>query len=246
MHPGKLLGAVALLIAFFALAEPARADLIITVEDQVVSTRQGGTIDVFIQSDNPLGDLVNFFQYQFQISLVSGSGRFEFQPFDSSALANDPNYIFAGLGTDPFGSVMTTDLPNDTFAGGDNRPDLDNTVVGSDPLLITRLIFGPGAGTLAPTDGSVFSIALVPPSRSAADQMPNSPTGTSFFYYHDSDADSDLPNGFTSVPGTITVNGTGVVPEPGSFAALACGLATLAAIRNKNERRRGLVPPRSV
>src|SRR5688572_26889584 len=101
---------------------PARAGLIISVQaPQLIAGR--GVIDVLVGSDNPLGDPLSFFQYQLRVTRLSGSGRLDFGPPDFAGLVNGPGYVFQGIGS-PFGSVSTGVQPNDTFDGGDTRPDL--------------------------------------------------------------------------------------------------------------------------
>jgi hypothetical protein len=206
----------------FAGAHPTRADFLVSIEGRSLPEGQSGVVDVFLESTNPGGDPLNFFQVAFHVGRQSGSGRLDFGTPELTGLVDDSTYVFHGLGS-PFGSVETGSQPDDTFHAGDGLPDMSNVTVGFGPSgrrLLARLALTPGSGILAPTAGSAFAIALAPGAG----------TGTlsdaTSFYVHDGTTDEDRPVSFTSSSGRISIT---TIPEPGSLALAVLGMSALLA-----------------
>lgn len=220
-----------LLLLAFALGLPSatRADFLITVNDlNMAEGAASATIDVTIESDNPFGDNLASFGYQFQILQSVGASQLAFgAPLTFGALG--PDYVFAGVSTHSSGSalggVSTTDYQNDTFTGlGDDTITPHDNVLVTGQKILTKLVVTPGV--IAPVEGDVFHIVLVPLAGNY---------GTfdgSASYFADN---TDAGVAFASGTGTVTITAASV-PEPGTFAL--CGIGGLALIASRRFARK--------
>lgn len=199
------------------LTVPASAEPIITIGNSNIVQGGTGYVDVMIRSDS--SDPLAAFGFDFRISTL-GSTRLEFvdpQPYGYLSLGN---YVFAGdsyaHSNPPVGMVSTSNVPNDTFIGGDNT--LSGTDVSLDNTwkLLTRLELT--ANTYLPPEvGNTFAIAL-------------EPSGSSFFQ----DA-GGTPIDYSWSPGTVTIT---PVPEPSTIIAVISGGLCLAGIAWHRRRTR--------
>jgi hypothetical protein len=204
---------VATLACFVHCAE---ADLLVSIDSANLTPGSSATVDVLVASDEPLGEALGLFGYEFRISGV-GPTRLDFVDPQSDLQLLDPNYVFAGdslaAAFPPVGIVDTTVLPNDTFVGGDSTFSGGSVTVDATNRLLARLEIT-AATALPPVVGDTFSIELIAESLT--------------LFQDDSFNDLD----FSSTPGTVTI-----VPEPSS--AVLC-LAGLFAVCVHGFRRRRL------
>jgi len=210
----------AVMTVLISFSTVARADYTVTIEPGPLGADGSGVVDFRIQSDNAGGDPLYFYQLQFQITLVSGSGTLGFTAPDTTALASDPSYVFSGNG-DPIASVNTTAWANDTFKLGDIYTGSgSDATIGSTPKLLAEVSLVPGSGADAPAPGSVFAISLIPGSNTAANQ---SFGDTTFFFT----SDFVTAIGFSSSSVNVEVPGIAAVPEPSGITQAAFGLSML-------------------
>jgi hypothetical protein len=212
MHRRACWIASTLLSFLLGATVPTRADLIVTIGNESIPQGGDGFVDVMIRSDNPAGDLLTGFGFEF---VVTGSGPRTLQfvdPQPDSQLTS-PDYVFFGNsadlnGGDPVGQVSSSGGgTSNRFVGGDDTEDASDVTVTVDRLL-ARLHLTSALGT-RPIAGDVFTITL---ERSAF---------TSF----DSNAGSI---GYSSVAGQVTITGTAnPVPEP---ATLILALLTVVLV----------------
>lgn len=190
------------LFFLMGVVAPTRAGFIITIGDQELVQGDSELVDVMIRSDNPAGDPLTGFGFEFVIT-PTGPRTLQFvEPQSDSHLAQ-PSYVFSGnsadlIAGDPVGVVSSSGGgTNNRFVGGDDTNDASDVTVTGDQLL-ARLNLTSTRG-LAPIVGDVFTITL---ERSA-------------FTTFDSNAG---PIDFTSVPGQVTIIGpVNPVPEPSPF-----------------------------
>jgi hypothetical protein len=215
--------ALAAAAAVLVLAGSLRADIIVSIGSGTVAPGGTGTVDVFLSSTTPLTpDRLSSFVAQFQITEVTGPGFLRFTPAQPNPFA-DSRYVFFGNSFDqhnglPLFTVSTTTTPNDTAVGVDNTFD-GSSVPLSHPFLLGTLRFTADQALPA---GDTFAISL-------------NPTASTFL------------NGLTPIPFSANVGLVEVVvPEPGTLALLAAGVAALGLARRAAgiplSQRRGVAP----
>lgn len=207
------------LIVTLGMLNTSRADFVVTIQDAQIEPGSSGFVDVLIGSDAPLGDPLNFFNFEFRIS-TAGVTHLEFMSPQPDPQLTDPGYVFFGdslaqNASLPVGNVFTVVTPNDTFIGGDTKDSPGDVLVTNNKLLARLEVTA--ATVLPPITGNTFSIQLVP-------------SDNTFF------ADSDFNFiAFSSSPGTVTIGST-AIPEPGSFVLVALA-GVLTAIARVGTRR---------
>lgn len=230
----------ALLLAFALTlaAAPAHAGFLITYSDNfALSSGSSGTLDVYIQSDDPAATFnLAAFGAEFRITAAPGSSGpplpfFGSQPDASSA----PNYVFSGDSGGYSSSVSTSVTPNDTALVGDLTADFANVAVGAKKLLAQLAIVAPNH---PPLTNASFSIDLVPSSGTSEDFY-NGLSSTGFL---DDQIDAQFnlqfnPIAFTSTSASVTILGDvpsgSVVPEPSTLTLLSLSLVGLAVGRRR-------------
>jgi hypothetical protein len=206
--------AIVLLIA--SLNAPAQAGVIVQISNLYwTEGNTSGILDVFVRAkDGTTVDIDNL-GLEFQITTSAATRIF----FDSTQtfpdLTTNVNYLFSG-GGDPFGSSIG---PFDTFLGGDLSL-VGPITLGDTFRLLTRLqLVAPPSGSLAPVAGDTFLVSLV---------------GTNSFF-DDGNFTNDIP--YDALDGQITVQPSGVVPEPSSFVIclVLAGCGWFRMRRKKNQ-----------
>src|SRR5262245_32588881 len=86
----RALLAIAIAVGLPALA---RGDFVVRIEDKASASADTAFVDVFISSDNPNGDLLASFGFEFLIS-PTGPRRLEFVSPPSDSQLTQPNYVF--------------------------------------------------------------------------------------------------------------------------------------------------------
>ncbi len=170
-----------------------------------IITGSSGTMDVLIHSN--AGDVLDGFLVDIAITPVGGSpaGGLQFSATQNDAQLGLGNYVFFGrsLSENTGAIVGSSASPFNVFSGSDFTDD------GSG-------IPGPGIPdpvTLTGTDLLLFRLDLTAFSAGtySIDLLPSSQFGD----------DNGNLLGFSSTPGSIIVNGTAAVPEPGSVGLLS-------------------------
>ncbi len=224
MNPRKPLYLFMLLVGL--ITNGARADFVVTIGDLVLQPNAAGLLPVIVSSTT--GQALANTNFEFLIT-TSGPTRLEFasspDPSSDPTFAA-PGYAFAGNSGDQafnisLGTASTTNVPNDTFFGGDLTAD-GTDILG--PLAGALLAYLPitTSQTLPPVPGDTFTVSLIP----SADGGSNGISG--FTGFSDSGA-TFFP--FTSTDGTITI-----VPEPSSWSL--CLSATILICVNLIEWKR--------
>jgi hypothetical protein len=213
----RILG-VALLMGMFAI--PTQAAVMVTVRSTLMTEGMPATIDVFVRAQPGTTVVLDNFGLDFLItSDTPGSPRqIQFAPTQNfPGLTTDPDYVFSSVGGDPFGNILTTIFPDDTFVGGDSASYMVGTgpvtVLGTD-VLLTRLQLLPGTALV----GDVFTVSLVSSANT---------------FFDDGSLTLDIPFGSTS--GKVTI---AAVPEPSSAAALMA-MAGIGVWARRHRSRRG-------
>jgi len=213
-----------IIVATLLLCElPARADFIVSVSDVTLSPGTTGFVDVTISSDQPAGDLLSTFGFEFRIT-TTGATRLEFFSPQPDPQLSDPGYVFFGnsfaaTNALPIGNVLTTLVPNDTFSGGDSESNFADVNITSSKLLARLLI---------------TTMTTLPPAVSDTFQVSLEPTNTFFF-------DSNFNAiSFSTIPGTVAIQQPAtIVPEPTSGNAWLVMLSLLTAVYFRSMRRAG-------
>lgn len=201
-------------------AQVARATILVSMGDTTLTTGSSGYVPVSISSDSnePLSSTA----FEFRIT-TAGPTRLEFT--DSPDPASDPTFSDAGyvfFGNSlfetldlPLGFSTTTNVPGDTFIGGDATLDSSDVVVGTTNLLLVYLPVTT-LTDLPPDVSDTFTVSLVPVDGDGS-------TGNTNF------SDADFNNhDFNSVAGMVTITS---VPEPGSWLLLVTGALMLATTK---------------
>ncbi len=219
------IGLLALLLTGYVV--PARADLVVYIQDTTVAAGGTATLDVYIGSTSPAADA--FFAYQVQLdSGAPSAGQLGFTIDGGTAWLNQPPYLFNGdsydwqnLSSSPPVSYLPgtisgpalSILIGDSTASGMSYAPPDN--VPGDTLLGQVQIFAGNYGA------ATYQVTL--------DTGVNTAFGT---------ADSvNVVQGYaTGFMGTITVLPASV-PEPGSIVS---GMTALILIAGFRRVRRGI------
>ena len=189
-------------IALFPLA--TSANLIVSFGPSISApVGTDGLLDVYIHSDNPLGQPLQSFEVTYDISgpgltfFTNGSGN------PDERQLTDASYVFAGNTSSNMGSVSNT---HDVYSQLDfTSNSLDVTVPSTDVLL----------ATLHMTAGTVGQYSITIDSANTS------------FYPADPLA-SAIPYTVSNV-GSVTVTATSSVPEPTSLSLFVLGALVLAA-----------------
>ena len=195
------------LVASVLMWTPAlvRAGVIINVGDAIIQPGGTASIDVSIESDG--NDSLQSFGFEFRIA-TAGSTRLEFRIPQLDSQLMDLSYIFIGesfnlINGFNVGVVSMTNLPKDTFIGGDSTDSFSEVPMTSNKLLV-RLDLTTQT-TLAPQLGDIFEVTLDEASP--------------YTFFADASLNSLVINTFGSdLSGTIRVTESpSVVPEPSSI-----------------------------
>lgn len=215
-------------MVMLTVAVPLRADVMVDVQDAMITAGGTGFVDVLISSSasSSSPDNVDFASYDFLIETVGGpSSALEFVLPPDLSEDTDPNYLFLGdsfgIDYDNFNSTTARYIGSDGTASS-TGVDLDSS---SGDRLLVRLdlqhVLGPGQSA-AMAAGEQFRITL----QNSIDT-----------YFDDSNfdpvaIDSDSFNSAGVGGGLITVSAsTAAVPEPSSLVVLALGGVALASRR---------------
>jgi hypothetical protein len=231
-------------VLFFAfllsgLAVPARAGVIVSIENASVSEGGSGTIDVFLTStaSSQAPDLINNYAFQLQITnngvdntQLAFSVNQDFGYISNSGL--NPAYLFLGDSfaaqppPSPIGSPGQTVYPNDTFTGTDSTFSGNPVSLSSGhTYLLASLTITTLTGA-APTAGDAFTISLVPASGTGS-LFDNPNTFFDNFDFNSGTEVSATP--FTSTSGTVTIAGA-AVPEPASILSGMIAILIFAGV----------------
>jgi hypothetical protein len=214
---------LALLLLLTGAGPTSRASFVITIGDQTIPQGGAGFVDVLIRSDNPSGDLLTGFGFEFVITPV-GPRTLQFVDPQPDPQLADPAYVFFGNSANLIGGTQVGVVSasgggvNNRFVGGDDTEDASDVLVTGDRLLV-RLALTAALG-VAPIAGDIFTITLEP----------------TLFTSFDS---NDGPIDYSSTPGRVTITGpAAVVPEPSTFALALLASALAGAARCGRLRRR--------
>ena len=192
------------LAAIALIPAVASANLVVTFGPSLsLPVGTDGLLNVYIHSDNPLGEPLQSLEVTYVISgpglsfFTDGSGN------PDEGQLTDPNYVFAGNTSSNMGSVNNT---HDVYTQLDfTANSLDATVPSTDVLLATLHLT---AGTAGP-----YTITIDPTNTVF---YPADPLATAIPYT-------------VSNNGSVTVTGVSPVPEPASVNLICLGALVLAA-----------------
>jgi hypothetical protein len=205
-------------------SRPTQAGLVVDIGSTTI-TGPTGSVNVTISSNQPSGDSLQNFNFEFLITPAGATAsQLAFLSPQNDSEFSNPAYVFA---TDSFkidynnanpgapltmGNLYSTNYTNDTFIGGDFTNSGNNVTVTESGALLVTLDFT-RLTEVPPSVGDTFFVSLV-----------NDPN---FTYFQDANGDSIS---YQSNSGTITIGGA-AVPEPPSLALLLVALGGIAARR---------------
>ena len=198
-----------LLIAAMSMIPTAvQANLIVTFGPSLtLPVGNDGLLDVFIRSDNPLGEPLQSLEVTYQIS---GPGLIFFKDGSDNPdepQLTDPNYVFAGNTSSNMGTVSTN---QDAYTQLDfTANSLDVTVPSTNVLLATLHLTAVSEGT--------YTITIDP--------------GNTVFFAADP-LEPAIPYTVANV-GNVTVTAASTVPEPTSLSLFGLGALVLATTVKK-------------
>lgn len=196
------------LLAIWAVgASPARADLVLSAPNLLVTPGSSGSFDLIL-TNVPGVDSFSVAAFSVQLSLIGDSGI----NFTNVTIATITPYIFVSSGTtQPGGDPLAPGLTPTSFIATDSE------------------FQPPGFRTLAL--GDVFGVAHVEYTVDAGATL-----GARILQFGAatdlSDELGDLLS-FSALDGSITVVSAAAVPEPSTLALAAVGMAALAVRRSR-------------
>ncbi|GAB5441858.1 MAG: hypothetical protein Fues2KO_22070 [Fuerstiella sp.] len=214
------------------IAGPLPADVIVDVQDALITADGTGFVNVLISSNaNPSSpDDVDFASYEFLIENVgTPSSALEFVLPPDLSEDSDSDYLFFGdsfgIDYDSFNSTTATYIGSDGTGSG-TGVSLDSS---SGDRLLVRLdlqhTLGPGQSA-AMAVGEQFRITL----QNSLDTYFDDPS----FNPISVDADSYNSSGTGGGLITVSASSSAAVPEPSSWAVLALGGIALAVRRRRS------------
>jgi hypothetical protein len=237
-----------LVLPLAVFAVPARADLVISIQDTSVAQGGTGTVDVYLTSNAPIGtpDMINSYGFQLQITNNGVDGtQLAFSTnqdfgYVSATTSPNPPYVFlndsnAAQSSPPFigGPPTQTMYPNDTFTGTDftfsNNP---VSLSAGTTYLLASLTVTTATGA-PPMASDSFTVSLVPPSGTGSVFA-----GNTFFDNFDYNSGSEISaTPFTSTSGTVTITPASI-PEPASIISGLTAVLLLAGWHGARRLRR--------
>jgi hypothetical protein len=212
--PIRLALAGALLACWAVGAGPARADLVLSAPDLLVTPGSSGSFDLLL-TNTPGAGSFDVAAFAVELSLVGGSGI----NFTVVTIATVVPYIFVDSGTtQPGADPLAPGLTPTHFIAIDSEFQL------------------PGFRTLAP--GDIYGVARVTYTVDAG----AAPGVRTLGFGPATELTDDLLNllPFTTLNGTITVGAVAAVPEPSTLAMAVFGVAALLARRRSCKLRLGI------
>ncbi|MFO0999028.1 MAG: PEP-CTERM sorting domain-containing protein [Planctomycetaceae bacterium] len=210
-------------------SQPAKADVIIDVQDASITTNGTGFVDVLISSTGT--DLLTTTSFEFNIGgTPAANGFLEFQLESDDANYSPPGYVFGAATGNYFDSL----LPADSMFGIDNYQAgfTSVTLSGTTQTLVRLLLKHTAIGDPNDSVGKMFTVSL------------NTGGATDFSFWDDMGTPSPLDDGPTSLnisplssSGTITI-ASAAVPEPGTVAFLALLSTTYVARRFRRTKKK--------
>jgi hypothetical protein len=225
---------------------PARAGLIISIENASVAQGSTGTVDVFVTStaSSQAPDLINNYGFQLQIknngadnTQLAFSANQNFGYISNTSL--NPAYLFLGDSSaaqpppSSVGSPGQTVYPNDTFTGADSTFSGNPVSLSSGHTYLLASLAVTSLTGASPLIGDAFTISLVPTSGTG------SLSGKTNTYFDNFDFNSGTElsaTPFTSTSGTVNIVGA-VVPEPASIISGLTALVILAGVHGVRRLR---------
>ncbi len=203
----------------------ADAAIIVNVQDKTITAGSTSNfVDVFIRSSDGT-DTLDFANYDFAISLVSGSSTLQFSGTQNALQTGLPNYVFAG----DAGPVTEVTLNNSQYAANAGTISFNGVSLTTSPntALLARLEIDSVLGLLTPAqaNGNQFRISLV-----------NS--GNTLFLDENGATLGIDPSSFSLAnSGLITIQSSAAVPEPSTFAVIAMTLGGLGVLRRRKNQK---------
>jgi hypothetical protein len=233
MHFHRIVSVACSVGLIVGLTCSANAGTLLSIDVADLDVIANGTAEVAV-TITATGEALNLAGYEIRITPDAGaSSQLRFLEEDEAFLLA-ANYLFAGNSAalddglaSSVGSVSTTNLPDDTFVGGDGTADFGDVVLNGEALLVNlRVQHDAGPSDPATTVGDSFSIELVPASGDSVDFS----TGGGNTGFLDANFGTLA---FGSNSGTVKV----VIPEPTSIYLCAiAGMSVLGCLRRSPEQ----------
>lgn len=188
-----------------------RADIIVDVQDAMITAGGSGFVDVLISSTGT--DTLDYYSYDFQISLVGAPvSTLQFSNPQILTETGLGNYVFAG----DAGAINVVTLTNSQYVADAGTLSFAGVGLTAATRLLARLevesVLGLGQ-TPAMANGEQFLISLL----NSGDTL-----------FKDDLGDPLTIDGSSATnTGLITIQGAAAVPEPGSLGVCAIGAAVM-------------------
>jgi hypothetical protein len=231
-----------LAVLLAALAAPAKANLVIYVQDTSIEQGQYGLMNIYLGSTNPAADAFDTYTVGLQITpVINTGGTLLFAANNPSgpspgneALGLQPynylfagNYIFSGDSTDGIAGVNGGNPPTGAPTPGPQFFITDQSLSGSEYVPPGNTP-GPGGTTVLLASLLLDSLSTNVGETYAVSVVASFPSGpTTSFTNNGSPVNSSQDTGQTGFSGTITINPASV-PEPASIVSGMTAVLLLA------------------
>jgi hypothetical protein len=228
-------------LAAFLAVGPARAGLVVSIENTTVAAGGTGSVEVDISNNGTSPVAINTYAIQLVIAPTNGTLTqlaFSIPTTQQLAYLLDSNYIFvndsfAAL-PPPFVGLPTSTIYNyDTFNATDSTMSGNTVSIGVGQTYLLALLPITTLTQLDPQPGDTFSVSLNPTPGSGS----NRGGAATYFDVLDLNNNETSYVPFTSTSGSVLIS-PAAVPEPGALTLALVGIACLAVAQTMTRYRR--------